>query len=70
MKESIKHTYHIDGMSCNGCATTVKKRLSGIPNVTFVEVDLANKKAEVTSTSDVSIETLRAALNNTGYSIT
>ena len=49
MENSIKHTYHIDGMSCGGCATTVKNKLSAVKGVTSVNVDLGKKQAEITS---------------------
>ena len=28
MENSITHTYHVSGMSCGGCAATVKNKLS------------------------------------------
>ncbi len=69
MENSIKHTYHIDGMSCGGCATTVKNKLSAVKGVTSVNVDLGKKQAEITSSEEIKTETLREALSTTHYSI-
>lgn len=69
MENSIKHIYHISGMSCGGCATTVKNKLSAAAGVTSVQVDLAKKEAEITSTVAIKADQLQEALSNTGYSI-
>ncbi len=37
----------ISGMTCGGCANTVKRLLSAVQGVTAVEVDLAGGRAEV-----------------------
>jgi copper chaperone CopZ len=49
MEKLITYTYHIAGMSCGGCATTVKHKLSAASGVTSVQVDLAKKEVEITS---------------------
>jgi copper chaperone CopZ len=69
MENSIKHTYHIDGMSCEGCATTVKNKLSDSPGVTSVQIDLSKKEAEIISSQAISFDKLDEALSNTGYTI-
>ena len=69
MENSIKHTYHIDGMSCGGCVSTVKQKLSGVPGVTSVTVDLGRKEAEVISSKEIETDTLRHAFSNTHYTI-
>lgn len=69
MENSIKHIYHIGGMSCGGCATTVKNKLSAAPGVTSVQVDLAKKQAEITSSAVIKADTLQDALKNTHYTI-
>ncbi len=69
MENSIKHTYHIGGMSCGGCATTVKNKLSAVPDVTSVKVDLAKKEAEITSSQPIKADKLQEALSHTGYTI-
>ena len=37
----MTHTYSVSGMTCSGCANTVKKALEVVPNVDEVQIDLA-----------------------------
>ena len=69
MEKLITHTYHIGGMSCGGCATTVKNKLSAAKGVTSVKVDLGKKQAEITSSEEIKTETLQEALSKTHYTI-
>ncbi|MDI1233735.1 MAG: heavy metal-associated domain-containing protein [bacterium] len=69
MENSIKHTYHVGGMSCGGCAATVKNKLSAAAGVTSVKVDLTKKEAEITSSQAIKTEELQEALGNTHYTI-
>jgi copper chaperone CopZ len=57
-------------MSCGGCVATVKNKLSAEPGVTSVQVDLARKEAEITSSAIIKPDTLQDALKNTHYTIT
>jgi copper chaperone CopZ len=69
MENSIKHTYHVSGMSCGGCVATVKNKLSAAPGVTSVTIDLVKKEAEITSSQAIKANQLQEALSNTGYTI-
>lgn len=69
MENLIKHTYHIGGMSCGGCVATVKNKLSAATGVTSVEINLAKKEAEITSSQPLDANVLQQALNNTHYTI-
>jgi copper chaperone CopZ len=69
MEKSIAHTYHIGGMSCGGCVSTVKQKLSSVPGVISVTVDLGKKEAEITSSEEIKTDTLRRAFSNTHYTI-
>ena len=69
MENSITNTYRIGGMSCGGCVSTVKQKLSTVPGVTSVTVDLGEKEAEITSSQEIKTDTLRAALSNSHYTI-
>jgi len=69
MENPIKHTYHIDGMSCGGCVTAVKNKLSAAHGVTSVSVDLEKKEAEITSSAIIKADTLQDAFKNTHYTI-
>ncbi len=67
----MTHTYHIDGMTCNGCRSHVEKTLSKVAGVSAVAVDLEKQEASVVMESHVPIERLQASLENDGgsYSI-
>jgi copper chaperone len=69
MENSIQHTYRIGGMSCGGCVSAVKQKLSSVPGVISVQVDLGKKEAEITSSEEIKTDTLRRALSNTHYTI-
>ncbi len=69
MEKSLTHTYHIGGMSCGGCVSSVKQKLSGVPGVTTVTVDLGKKEAEIISSKEIETDTLRHAFSNTPYTI-
>jgi copper chaperone CopZ len=69
MEKLFTHTYHIGGMSCGGCISTVKQKLSSVPGVTSVTVDLGKKEAEITSSEEIKTDTLRRAFSNTNYTI-
>lgn len=59
----------LEGVKCAGCASTVQERFSAIEGVDSVEIDLATKKAVLESQSDISNDTLNAALSDTKYSV-
>jgi copper chaperone len=57
------------GMSCCKCVKTVKNKLSLAPSVTSVQVDLAKKEAEITSSKSLNADMLQEALSHTHYTI-
>ncbi|MDO5608996.1 MAG: heavy metal translocating P-type ATPase [Capnocytophaga sp.] len=63
------HTYYIKGMTCQGCAGNVQKKLSEVEGVTSASVDLANQKATLEMENHIPFETLQAALEGTHYSL-
>lgn len=67
----MKHTYHIQGMTCNGCRTHVEQTLSKIEGVTNASVDLEKAEATIEMESHIPIEKFQAALETNGrqYSI-
>ena len=68
-KNEITHTYYIGGMGCGGCVKTVEHKLSTLPDVASVKVDLEKKQAEITSSQLLKINELQKALDNTNYTI-
>jgi copper chaperone CopZ len=65
----MQQTVQVEGMSCAGCAQTVQEKLTNIPTVNKVTVDVENKMASIESEANVSIEDLKEALVDTPYAI-
>ncbi len=67
----MTHTYHISGMSCNGCRNHVQKTLSKVQGVNDVQVDLGKAEATIEMESHISLEAFQKALKDDGghYSI-
>ncbi|WP_343487408.1 heavy metal translocating P-type ATPase [Allomuricauda sp. d1] len=67
----MKHTYHIHGMTCNGCRTHVEKTLSKVDGVIEASVNLEKSEAVIEMESHIPIETFQEALKQDGgsYSI-
>ena len=67
----MKHTYHIHGMTCNGCRNHVEQTLSKVEGVMGVSVDLEKEEAFIEMDSHIPIETFQKAMQDDGgaYSI-
>lgn len=67
----MKHTYHIHGMTCNGCRGHVEETLSSVAGVTKADVNLEKAEATIEMESHIPIETFQDALEKDGgrYSI-
>jgi Cu2+-exporting ATPase len=64
----MKKTYTVTGMTCDGCANTVKKLLSKVSGVKEATVSLNEKTAEITH-DDVPLSALKIALRGFPYEI-
>ena len=69
METSIIHTYHVAGLHCGSCASTVQNLLAAVPGITSVKVNLEKKQAEISSSELNNIDTLQNALSTTHYTI-
>ncbi len=67
----MKHTYYIEGMTCNGCRSHVEEILSKVSGVSTTTVDLKKAEATITMDKHIPIEVFQEALKNDGgsYSI-
>jgi len=67
----MKHTYYIQGMTCNGCRSHVEKTLSEVEGVSNARVNLEQEEATIEMESHIPIETFQKALQEDGdnYSI-
>jgi heavy metal translocating P-type ATPase len=60
----MKHTYQINGMSCNGCKNHVTEALSEIEHIQNVSVSLEEGTAEIEMSEHVELKILQEALND------
>ena len=58
----IIKTYVVEGMTCNGCKTEVEEKISAIPAVVNVSVNLQDKKATIKATNAVDNGELQSVL--------
>ncbi|MFT4646660.1 MAG: cation transport ATPase [Planctomycetota bacterium] len=58
----MKHTYKIEGMTCNNCKASVEKYLNEIEHVTNVSIHLEKGEAEVIMDKDITTDVLQKAL--------
>ena len=67
----MKQTYHIHGMTCNGCRSHVEETLSKVKDVSKATVDLEKAQATIEMEKHIPLETFQEALKNDGgrYSI-
>jgi len=64
----MKHSYKIDGMTCNNCVTSVTEKLSKVDGVNHVNVDLEKGEAQISMEEHVALSRLKSALSDK-YSI-
>lgn len=60
-------TYELNGMSCNGCVSSVRHVLMQLPDVEEVKVQLHPPEAVITMSTSISIDKLQAQLNKAGH---
>ena len=67
----MKHSYHIHGMTCNGCANHVKETLSKVKGVSNVTVDLEKSEASIEMQEHIPLSKFQEAMekDNGRYSI-
>lgn len=67
----MTHTYHIHGMTCNGCRSHVEETLTKVDGVSKAIVNLDKAEATIEMESHIPIETFQEALKKDGdrYSI-
>src|SRR5690554_458414 len=67
----MKHTYTINGMTCNECRSHVEKTLSQVEGVINVSVSLETAEAVIEMESHIELDTFQKAMKDAGgnYSI-
>ncbi|MGH3519122.1 MAG: heavy-metal-associated domain-containing protein [Haloechinothrix sp.] len=62
-------TYIVTGMTCDHCARSVSEEVSGINGVTDVSVDLPTGAVTVSSSDDLDVADVQAAVEEAGYEL-
>jgi copper chaperone CopZ len=62
-------TITVTGMSCGGCASSVRAELTTIPGIVDVDIDLANGRVTIDSEAPVNTAAIRAAVEEAGYQL-
>ncbi|WP_174189143.1 heavy-metal-associated domain-containing protein [Nocardia barduliensis] len=63
-------TVNVTGMTCGGCATSVRTEIGRISGVGSVTIDLADGRVTVESASPIERADLAAAVARAGYAVT
>ncbi|MCI2422397.1 heavy-metal-associated domain-containing protein [Saccharopolyspora sp. K220] len=66
MSEAI---YNVTGMTCGHCVLSVTEEVSAIDGVTDVQVDLPTGAVTVTSSKEIGVDQVRAAVEEAGYQL-
>ena len=61
-------TFSLEGMTCSACVSTIERTLNSIPGVS-ASVNFATEQASIKAVSNVSMETLAAAVEKAGYAV-
>ncbi len=64
-----KQVFNIEGMHCEHCAKTVETKISTIPEVKKVKVNLNKKCATIVSSKEITKEEVSRALNETDFKV-
>ncbi len=62
----MKKNYELQGMSCGGCVSSVKKVLLQLPGVEDAEVHLHPQSAVLTMSEEIGVDELQAQLSKGG----
>lgn len=64
---SVTATYTVTGMTCGHCVSAVTEEISALDGVESVDVELTSGSVTVTSADDLSLDDVRAAVDEAGY---
>ena len=63
----MKKNYELQGMSCGGCISSVKKALLQLPGVEDAEVHLHPQSAVLTMSEAIGVDELQVQLKKAGH---
>ena len=62
----MKHTYKITGMTCDSCKGKITQALESIPEITKVQTDRENERAEISMSEHVQTPVMQTAISSLG----
>lgn len=65
----VTETYHVTGMTCGHCVSSVKEEVGQIAGVTGVDVDLETGRVTVTSDAPIDEAAVKDAVEEAGYEL-
>ena len=60
-------TLEVQNLKCGGCANSIKEKLSHLPDVKDISVDIAHSLISFSSDEKSTIDTVKTLLNKIGY---
>ncbi len=63
----MKKNYELEGMSCGGCVSNVKRALLEVPDVTEADVQLRPPRAVISMNKSIDVDELQTQLNKVGH---
>lgn len=63
-------TYAVTGMTCSHCENSVRDEVTKLDGVTAIDVSAASGSLVITSATEIDDATVRAAVDEAGYSAT
>lgn len=63
----MKKDYELQGMSCGGCVSNVRRALLQVPDVTEAEVNLSPQGAIITMNKSIAVDELQTQLRKAGH---
>ena len=63
----MKTTVQIQNLKCNGCASTINNKLTGIKNIDEVSIDVETGSVSFEYDSEETLETVKKELHKIGY---
>jgi copper chaperone CopZ len=66
---AVTNTYTVTGMTCGHCVNAVTGELTALPGVDAVQIDLGSGAVTVTSEEPLTVEAVRAAVDEAGYEL-
>lgn len=65
----MNYTVKVEGMSCQGCAKSVKAAFTKLAGVQEVKVNLDDKEVTLVSQTELSEERIGQSLDDTSYTV-